>query len=90
MDVLLHLSLLILPLEAFDQVSGVDWPGKSHIELGKEPLELVEDAVGGLGMEAIVILPEIDGLLEIGGHVERLKEAVHVAGGPDVGKSFII
>ena len=84
------MSFFIFPLKTLDEVSGADFSGETPLQFAEEPLKLIYDAVCWSRMNFFVVLPAVDGLSELGGHEEGLKEAVHVAGGPDIRESFII
>ena len=73
LNVLLQLGLIVFPLETLHQLASVDCAWKPSFQLCKQPLELVEDTVRRLGMNAIVVLPVVDGLSELGSHEEGLK-----------------
>ena len=83
------MCLLVLPLEALDQLLGCDFVGEVGLEFGEEFLKLKDDAVGFIGVDFGVVVPLVNAVPELGGHEESLKETVHVTGGADVGQSFI-
>lgn len=62
-----------MPLETFYQIPGGDIAWKLLVQFAEELLQLVEDAVFGLGVHFFIIFPLVDGLFEFGGHVESLE-----------------
>ena len=52
----------------------------THLELDEESLELVRDAFCSIISIARGELPGVEGISELGRHVEGLQEAVEVAG----------
>jgi hypothetical protein len=70
-----------LPPEALGQAFRVDIVSARELKISKQSLQLIRDAVLLSSVQVLIVLPREDELPELRGHVQRLKETVHVASG---------
>lgn len=89
MDVLLFENLFSAPLEALDQIAGVHVQRVLCFEPGKQPLQLVQDAVLFLSIALLVVPPTVDDVAELTRHEQRLEQAVHVARRANISQTLV-
>ena len=82
--------LLASPLKTSYESPGLDFLGEIALQFGEKDLKLVENGVFLFAVDFRVVLPFVDGVPKLGGHVECLQKRVHVAGGADVGESLVL
>lgn len=68
LDILLHLCLLVLPLETLYQLFGCYLKGEVCLQLSEQLLQLVNYTVTFLGMDFLVVTPSVYSVTELRGH----------------------